>query len=165
MVWLVVVIAIVAIIVIAVVNSNKQKNEENKQIIQKCVNEMNEKWAICVTRFIYSENLEPCLIRVRENKGEKELVRISKGNTKEEHLFKISEEGTTDSGGDYKWAGDDESGAYSMCKIDAATNSEKKEHASVECGLTLSYHRDVSCYIILAFVDDAKDGAEIINNQ
>ena len=162
MVWVLIIIVIVAIIVFAI-RAISKKNEENKQIIQKCVNEMNEKWAICVTRFIYSENLEPCLIRVRENKGKKELVRISKGNTKEEHLFKISEEGTTDR--DYKWAGDDESGAYSMCTIDAATNSEKKEHASVECGLTLSYHRDVSCYIVLAFVDDAKDGAEIINNQ
>ena len=164
MVWLVVVIAIVAIIVIVVVKSSKQKNEENKRIIRKCVNEMNEKWAICVTRFIYSENLEPCLIHVKENKGEKELVRISKGNTQEELLFKISEENTVGSG-EYKWAGDDERGSYSLCTIDVATNSEKKEHASVECGLTLSYHRDVLCYIVLAFVDDAKDGVEIINNQ
>lgn len=163
MIWIIILI-IALVVIVLLVKKGQEKKEANKLYLQECAKKLNEQWAICVTRFIYSEKLEPCLIHIVEKNGKKEVLRVVRNSSQEEPLFKVSEEGIPDSYR-YRWSGDNDRGVYCVCDIDIASSSEKEEHANVECGLTLNYNHEVLCYIVLAFVDDVNDAADIINEK
>lgn len=173
MVWLLIVIAIVALIVIAVVNSNKQNEEERKKAaeeekkhILECANNLKEKWALCVSKFVFDKEhyCEPCIIRIVEQDEKRTALRVQRRSTEIEKLFEVTDEEANESGS-YQWSGEDENGAFKAILIEGLDQDEKEEHPKAECELSIGNGEGFDFYIVIGFMTDAEEAIKLINKH
>ena len=173
MIWILIVIAIVAIIMIVDLKRGfKQDGQESKNAavesqkhIQECANNLNEKWALCISKFVLEEHYrEPCIVRIVAQDGKRTALRIQRKSTEIEQLFEVTDEEANESGS-YQWSGKDQNGAFKAILIDEIDEDETEEHPKAECELSISNGAGFDFYIVIGFMTDGEEAIKLINRQ
>lgn len=171
MIWILIIIAVVAIIVFSVKKSKQNKEErkrieeENKKHIQECAKDLNEKWALCLSKFVHDDNVyrEPCIIRIMEVDGKRTALRITRKSSEIEKLFEVTDEEANDSGS-YQWTGMT-NGVLGAILIDVLDKDDKEKHPDSACELCVSIGDKFDFYITTGFMDDAETAIKLINKR